>query len=52
MQKSTVIHITSSPFKVTLLDSIQFETTAPLNTLEYKGSDIKIFSGNILTNIK
>lgn len=47
MQKSTVIHTTSSPFKVTLLDSTQFETTAPLNTLKKKGSDIKISSGNI-----
>jgi len=45
MQKSTVIHTTSSPFKVTL-DSSQFETTAPLNTLEKLGSDIKISSGN------
>ncbi|KAL5238910.1 hypothetical protein ACI65C_006320 [Semiaphis heraclei] len=44
MQKSTVIHTTSSPFKVTLLDSTQFETTAPLNTLKKKGSDIKISS--------
>ncbi|KAF0685481.1 Uncharacterized protein FWK35_00034658, partial [Aphis craccivora] len=48
MQKSTVIHTTSSPFKVTLLDSTQFEkTTAPLNKFENRGSDIKISSGNI-----
>jgi len=48
MQKSTVIHTTSSPFKVTLLDSTQFEkTTAPLNTFENRDSNIKISSGNI-----
>jgi hypothetical protein len=48
MQKSTVIHTTFSPFKVTLLDSTQFEkTTAPLNTFENGDSNNKISSGNI-----
>ncbi|XP_060858683.1 uncharacterized protein LOC132936038 isoform X2 [Metopolophium dirhodum] len=41
-QNSTVVHTTSSPFKVTtMLESIQVETTAALNTLGHKGSGIK-----------
>lgn len=42
-QNSTVVNTTSSPFKVTVLDSTQVET---------RGSGIKIPLGNIHTNIK
>jgi len=47
-QNSTVVHTTSSSFKVTtMLDSIQVETTAASNTFTHKGSGIKMSLGNI-----
>lgn len=51
-QNSTVVHTISSPFKVTMLDSTQVETTAALNPLKHKGSGIEMSLGNIYTNIK
>jgi len=49
-QNSIIVHTTSSPFKVTMLDSTQAETTVALNTLNHKNSGNTISLDNIFTN--